>query len=91
MNGHAKRVRVRDRNAHLLDQADRARKLALESSSPLVAELYELHASLCEQEAKCRPQIPNLRVGGSSRGRHPTPLASPEAAKQRRETGAGTR
>lgn len=38
----------------LYTQADRARKLAAASGSTLVAELFEMHARLCEQNAEAR-------------------------------------
>lgn len=40
---------------HLISQADRARKLAAGCGSPIVAELFMLHAQLCEENAKKTP------------------------------------
>lgn len=55
MGQHGKqRTKVPNKVAHLHRQADRARKLALESGSPLVAELYEMHARECERKAEKR-------------------------------------
>lgn len=48
------RIRRPDKVTHLYTQADRARKLASECGSQLVAELLEDHARLCEQNAELR-------------------------------------
>jgi hypothetical protein len=40
---------------HLISQADRARKLAAGCRSPLIAELFMLHAQLCEVNARKTP------------------------------------
>jgi hypothetical protein len=48
------RRKVSNRVLDLRRQADRARKLASESISPLVAELYEIHALECERSAAKR-------------------------------------
>lgn len=45
------RRKVSNKVLDLRRQADRARKLAAESVSPLVAELYEIHALECERSA----------------------------------------
>ena len=37
-----------------LHSADRARELAAHAVSPLVAELFEIHARMCEQNAEMR-------------------------------------
>jgi hypothetical protein len=42
------RNRVSNKVLHLHNQAERARKLASECGSPLIAELLEMHAQLCE-------------------------------------------
>ncbi len=43
-----RRNRVSNKVLHLHSQAERARKLASECGSPLIAELLEMHAQLCE-------------------------------------------
>jgi hypothetical protein len=40
---------------HLISQADRARKLAAGCGSSLIAELFILHAQLCEENARKTP------------------------------------
>jgi hypothetical protein len=42
----------RDKVIHLISQADRARKLAAGCRSPVIAELFILHAQLCEENAQ---------------------------------------
>jgi hypothetical protein len=58
MQDRSKRRRVSKGNkaAHLNVQAERARKLAFECGSPLIAELFEIHAALCERNARTRQQ-----------------------------------
>ena len=48
------RTRPPDKVVHLYSQADRARKLAVESGSSLVAKLFEQHAKLCERNAELK-------------------------------------
>ena len=48
------RRKVEDKGQHLIDQAARARRFADQCGSPLVRDLYEIHASLCEAEAEMR-------------------------------------
>jgi len=49
------RKRIRgDRIRHLNIQADRARKMASTCGSSLIADLFELHAALCERNAAAR-------------------------------------
>ena len=48
------RQRPADKVVHLFTQADRARELASESGSELVADLLEMHAQLCERNAQRR-------------------------------------
>ena len=43
-----------DRIRHLNIQAERARKMASTCGSPILAELFELHAALCERNAEAR-------------------------------------
>ena len=45
----------RDKVIHLISQADRARKLAAGCRSPVIAELFILHAQLCEENARKTP------------------------------------
>jgi hypothetical protein len=53
MPGNGRRPAQRpDTVALLYSQADRARKMAGECGSALVADLFELHAQLCERNAK---------------------------------------
>ncbi|MGE4249032.1 MAG: hypothetical protein AB7F09_06565 [Parvibaculaceae bacterium] len=47
-------VRKSQKVTHLYTQAERARKLAGECGSRLVADLYELHANICEQNARLK-------------------------------------
>lgn len=47
-------VRKDQKVTHLYTKAERARKLAAQCISPLVAELLEIHANLCEQNARLR-------------------------------------
>lgn len=55
MEGQGKpRLKRADKVVHLYTQADRARKMAADCGSQLVAELFELHASLCERNAQTR-------------------------------------
>lgn len=54
-NGKRRSIRKADKPTHLLSQAERARKLASECGSQLVAELFEMHAALCERNALLRP------------------------------------
>ena len=53
-----RRNRASDKVVHLHNQADRARMLALQCGSQLVADLLEDHARLCERNAELR----HLRV-----------------------------
>lgn len=46
-----RRLKRPDKTVHLYAQADRARKVAAECGSQLVADLLEEHAQLCEQNA----------------------------------------
>jgi hypothetical protein len=58
------RRKVPNKGLHRRSQAERARKLASESGSPLVAELYELHARLCEKNAADQPRrVPEKAPG----------------------------
>ncbi len=50
------RAQKGNKMVRLLTQAERARKLAAECGSSLVAELYEVHAGICEQNARARRQ-----------------------------------
>jgi hypothetical protein len=50
-------------------QADRARKIASQSSQ-LVAELFEMHAQLCERNALARQQKRRNHDRGSANARH---------------------
>jgi len=45
------RRKTRNTLTKLQIQADRARKMALECGSPLVSELFEIHAAVCDQRA----------------------------------------
>jgi hypothetical protein len=54
MAGKGSRVLQRDKGQHLNLQAERARQMAAEAGSDLVADLYNLHAELCEQNAAIR-------------------------------------
>jgi hypothetical protein len=57
-----KRIRLgRPAVSHLYVQAGRARKLASECNTSLVADLLELHARLCEQKAKARQRFKKRR------------------------------
>ena len=47
-----KRQRAPNKVVHLYTQAERARKLATKCGSPLVAELFELHAEVCDRNAQ---------------------------------------
>ena len=38
--------------ATLYSQAERARKVAVGAASPLIAELFEIHARMCERNAE---------------------------------------
>jgi hypothetical protein len=49
-----RRSTARNKIVHLYTQADRARKIASECGSQLVAELLEDHARLCERNAQVR-------------------------------------
>ena len=49
-----KRNTPNDKVSHLRSQADRARRLAAVCGSPSVAELWEMHAVLCDQKAELR-------------------------------------
>jgi hypothetical protein len=50
-----------DKLAQLISQAERARRMAAECGSSLVAELFEVHARMCERNARQYRQ-PHLRV-----------------------------
>jgi hypothetical protein len=54
MGGKGSRALQMDKAQHLSLQAERARQMAVESGSDLVADLYNLHAQLCEQKAAIR-------------------------------------
>lgn len=66
--GGRKRARHADKVSHLQSQAKLARKLAAKCGSDLLAEIYELHATICEQNALKRLQrrrrAPKLHAGG---------------------------
>ena len=49
-----RRNRTSDKVVHLHNQADRARMLALQCGSQLVADLLQDHARLCERNAERR-------------------------------------
>jgi hypothetical protein len=49
-NGRA--ARPADKAAHLLSQAERARKMAAQCGSIMVADLFEVHAQMCERNAR---------------------------------------
>lgn len=49
--GKSHREASDDNVTYLMSQADRARALAVSSPSPLVAELLNLHAKCCEENA----------------------------------------
>jgi hypothetical protein len=52
MPGNGKRpARPANKVVHLYSQADRARRMAAECGSALVADLFELHAQICERNA----------------------------------------
>jgi len=42
---------VEDKGQHLVNLAARARRFADECESPLVQDLYEIHASLCNEKS----------------------------------------
>jgi hypothetical protein len=50
-----------DKLAQLISQAERARQMAAECGSSLVAELFEVHARMCERNARQYRQ-PHVRV-----------------------------
>ena len=53
MSGDVKRrMRRGEKGARLSLQVERARKMAAECGSPMLAELFELHAQICERNAK---------------------------------------
>jgi hypothetical protein len=51
-NNLVRRPRKQDKAAALHSQAQRARQMAAECGSALVADLYALHAELCERNAE---------------------------------------
>jgi hypothetical protein len=53
-NDANRRARKPDKIKHLDQQVERARKMAAECGSPLVADLLEVHAQICERNAKAR-------------------------------------
>ena len=53
--GKRRVVRKSGKVEHLYSQAERARKLASECGSQLVADLFEIHAELCERQC---PEAP---------------------------------
>jgi hypothetical protein len=58
-----------DEVAHLLTQAERARRMASECGSQLVADLFEMHAQLCERNAQMQRQCrrrPIVRALGNA-------------------------
>jgi hypothetical protein len=50
-----RRVPHSKRAAHLLAQAERARKQAASCGASLEAELWQLHAELCERQLQVKP------------------------------------
>ena len=64
---HLERLKIPNIAFHLDKQAARARKLASESPSPIVAELWEYHANLCELHAELRRQGRFSRRGRCAR------------------------
>lgn len=61
MIGRGKRVMDLDQVTQLISQAKRARKMADECASPVIAELFKVHARMCERIARqYRP--PHLRL-----------------------------
>jgi hypothetical protein len=45
-----------DKVVHLISQAERARRIASECGSQLIADLFEVHAQLCERNAQLLKQ-----------------------------------
>jgi hypothetical protein len=63
MPGRKRRAGHPDKVVHLYSQADRARRMAVECGSALVADLFEIHAQMCERNAKMRrPRRKALRL-----------------------------
>jgi hypothetical protein len=56
MFDNGRRTRRSERVSRLHAQADRARKMAVECGSALIADLFEVHAQMCERNAKAPPQ-----------------------------------
>ena len=57
-----KRNTPSDKISHLKNQADRARRLAAVCGSASVAELWEMHAVLCDQKAELRQRRRNSKA-----------------------------
>lgn len=57
MDRTGKRRLKPDKIVHLYTQADRARRMAAECGTDLIADLFEVHALMCERNAKmARPR-----------------------------------
>jgi hypothetical protein len=62
MPDNGRRAMARDSKlVQLISQAKRARKLAAACKTPMVAELFEIHAQMCERNAQ-QYRRPPLRV-----------------------------
>ena len=62
MPDNGKRTMARDSKlVQLISQAKRARRLAAACNTPIVAELFEIHAQMCERNAQ-QYRRPRLRV-----------------------------